>query len=361
MPKIELYLTRGQHNKCKNGCGFRLTHENLINNPKAKHRGIVKVSDKTIHKLVHSLNSGCGFTFRKNEYLGDGLWDDIKGGFNKVADAGRQGISFVKEHAGDVVETLKENIPEGFVQSGVDGAVLAGCTAIGQPELAALAIPLAHKAVSATYKHNFRKPFNQSEAIEDVKESIKEAAKDKYDEYAPKMKKYAKQKAIEKLQEYVKPKGDGYTGFTGHGLSNKRHKKGSDEAKAHMAKIRSMRKHGNGFNPFDGNSWKDLGNQINNTVVQPVKTVVAPYIRPIIKTGLTTGINAITDSPAGTFLSPLTGMAVDKGLDAAKIGIGFKKSFQGSVRSIKPLRRNIKSGGSFLPIGGKSGGSFLPL
>ena len=129
--KIQLHLTKAQYRKMASGKGFQLPHKDMVHNSRACHRGIVQVSDKVGIQLATELNSGKHHTFRKGQIQGSGLWDAVTGTISSIGDqvktglqtagkeidaAGRKGITWIEEHAGDIAEQIKENVPEEYVQ-----------------------------------------------------------------------------------------------------------------------------------------------------------------------------------------------------------------------------------------------------
>jgi hypothetical protein len=143
--------------------------------------------------------------------------------------------------------------------------------------------------------------------------------------------------------------------------------KGSAEAKAHMAKLRGMRKGGaikcnakcekteggslasqrRRMNRQFGrvaNDFKHIGSVLQDTATNAVD-VARANIRPAISSGLSYGVSSVSGVPGlGTVLSPAIDLGVNAALDKANIGIGFKR--------VGKLRMGGKcKGGSFLPLG----------
>jgi hypothetical protein len=349
---MEIHVTKAQYEKLTAGKPIKLSYPQLVHHERANMVGSITGGALT-HKAIQSLVMGKPLTIHYKHMVGGSFTSFMK----NAAHGARRGISFIREHAGTAAEAIKQHVPEEFMKSSVNAAITAAALSVGQPELALIGNTLANKAISASYDHDFRKKFD--------KKAMKKALLHEADSYASQyVPEYNDAKALKREYDQsnsdmyrarLNAQSDHYGGITGGSL-----KKGSPEMRERMAQLRARR---GGKLP----SGKDILNTLKkagNTIRQ--------NIRPIITQGIVAGVNGITGSPAGTIASPVISVGVNKALEEANLGFGFKqKSFAGAVKhsSKVPIRRGGSMsapvhynqivhqttpmvGGSFLPIHG---------
>ena len=85
------------------------------------------------------------------------------------------------------------------------------------------------------------------------------------------------------------------------------------------------------FNPQTNGVAQAVTQTFNPALGRELTSIVKPWVRPVIKTGVSSGIGYMTGVPfAGTAISPLTDMGVNKAMDEINLGVGI--GGKGSVR-----------------------------
>lgn len=106
-----------------------------------------------------------------DEVNGEGILKSLKKGFNKVGKSfekfGNKVEKEANKNAGKYAETAKKFIPRQVVQGVINAGILAGATAIGQPELALPAQKAANVGVNTLYKKDFKKKGGWEKAAKD--------------------------------------------------------------------------------------------------------------------------------------------------------------------------------------------------
>jgi hypothetical protein len=193
---------------------------------------------------------------------------------------------------------------------------MAGSTAIGQPQLGALASYGINKAVDAGYGHKDKSVSVRDHAMNNARD-IGLYYGDQYaQQYHPQAYSVAKQIHRD------------YSGYGGQGIKKKGGKlrKGSPEMAEKMARLRAMRGNKRKGGSVLGDLKKAFDPKKNGVAktFNSVKSTVAPYIRPAITQGLATGIDVVTGTPLGTLATPGIERGVNAALDKANIGVGVR-------------------------------------
>jgi hypothetical protein len=215
----------------------------------------------------------------------------------------------IKKGASKAGKWITHNVDKDLVKKGLSAAALAGSTALGHPELGLLANSAIDHGVDAAYGHK-----NKKQSVKDyARESAQHFAENYARENHPR--EYGMYETAKKIHK-------DYGGYSsGSGV---KFKKGSQEAKDHMAKLRAMRKKGGSIASDLKKAFDPKKNGVS-AAFSTVKSKVAPYIRPAISQALAAGVDAVTGTPIGTIASPGISRGVDAALDRANIGIGLSR------------------------------------
>ena len=369
---IQLWLSTVQYNKYVNKKPFQLSFNQLQGAQNGTHEVELEFTKKEHNKIRRNIKHQKGYRVQPHNVVGGSLLRKIKNTFKKVG-------HFIKHNVSEDGLNTAANLASG-VYAGVTGDVV-GAMAGNQ---------LAKRAISSGYDlknkvdfvnglkdqaignaHNFSNGL-RDQAQQQVNHYANQAQQ-QVNHYANQAQHQAQQQAnhyANQLQyqgNQYRNQAQGYANQA-QGYANQAQDwgdnniyggklklvKGSAEAKAHMAKLRGMRKGGAiKFNAkcekTEGGSLASQRRKMNRQfgrVANDFKYVVSVLqdtaantvdvaranIRPAISSGL------------GTVVSPAIDLSVYAALDKANIGIGFKR--------VGKLRMGGKcKGGSFLPIG----------
>jgi hypothetical protein len=247
---IELYLTTAQFKKLESHKPFQVSFQQLNQNKPADHHVEIELPKPELTKLNRNLRNGKGFRFNPNKIIGSGLFSS--------------GLSLLKTAA-------KSNLVKDLAKKGLSKAIQIGANSNNQ--YLAGAANLAGNVTGAGI-------FDTGLSL------LKNAAKSKT---VQNLGKQALSKAIQmganSNNGLIAGASNALKSVTGGKL-----KKGSQEAKDHMARIRAMRKTGTGFNliksikgAFKNPILKQIGNVALKTAL-PVALSIAksnPYTAPL--------------------------------------------------------------------------------
>ena len=226
---VEVFLNAPQFLKYRKGKTFQLSNAQLQADS-GKHKVDIHLAKKDYRKLLLAIKNGKGFRFTEKNVKGGSLWGSFKSGLSKAA-------SFVKNNVN------KEDV-KNVIKKGVD--------MVAPDSVKDLAKSAVDKVVDYGYDDS-----NKGK-------SLKEHALSLANDLQPELKDAGMQvgkKIIDKVKDKIQDIASD-SPVDGEGL--KRFKKGSQAAKDHMAKIRSMRK-----SKSSGSGMK-IGRGVRDNV--PVKT-----------------------------------------------------------------------------------------
>ena len=221
--EISVYLTSPQFLKYRKGHTFQLTNSQLQADS-GKHKVDIHLGKKDYKRLLTAIKNGKGYRFSHKNVVGGSLWGSFKKGLSTIG-------NFVKNNVSkdDVKSVLKQGVEM-----------------------------VAPDSVKEIAKRSVDKVVDYGYDDSNKGKSLKEHALSLANDLQPELQDagvQAGQKIIDKVKE--KLQGDGIKKF----------KKGSQEAKDHMARIRAMRKS------------KSVGGSI--TMDDGVRDLVPRSIRPI--------------------------------------------------------------------------------
>jgi hypothetical protein len=226
-------------------------------------------------------------------------------------------LSSLGKAAKSVGKFVVHHVPKDTLKAGLNSLAMAGSTAIGQPQLGALASYGINKAVDAGYGHKDKSVS--------VRDHARNTAKDIGLHYGDHYAQQYHPEAYNMAQQIHRD----YSGYSGKGLKKTdggKLRKGSPKMAEKMARLRAMR----GIKRKGGSVLGDLKKAFDPKkngaakAFNSVKSTVAPYIRPAITQGLAAGIDVFTGSPIGTLATPGIQSGVNAALDRANIGIGIR-------------------------------------
>lgn len=154
---INLVLTPAQRRKYNKTGAFQVTNRQIVKG------GSLEDGDDECHEFqVHAdcmkkLNAahrrGKGYRFKQGDIVSGGSFKSF--------------ARLVKKHAGRAVEIGKKIVPRSVAKAGLDAALIAGSTFVGQPELGVMAVASGQtgKLVDAGYNHNFEKPLPKASHV----------------------------------------------------------------------------------------------------------------------------------------------------------------------------------------------------
>ena len=365
METIQVFLTTAQKRNFEHGKAFQLSSSQLQETT-GKHHVEIHLSAPHYHKLMKNIKGHKGFRFTPEIVLGGSI------------------LSSLGKAAKSVGRFIAHNVSKDAVKSGLNGLAMVGSTALGHPELGALASHGINMAVDAGYGHHDKSVSMRDHAMN--------TARDIGHHYAPQAEQYAQHHHPHAYQAYQVGRQihSDYQGYGGRGVGKSKEarvhpvpprsalgsssydtipqppppsggrrrslqppsagtpplmrpdfpdvmpsasgkglkkrggklKKGSAEMKEKMARLRSMRKGGD----ILGNLRKAFDPKQNGVAkaFNQAKTTVAPYIRPAITQGIAAGIDMMTGTPIGSIATPGISRAVNSGLDRANIGVGLR-------------------------------------
>ena len=294
---IQVFLTTAQKRNFEHGKAFQLSSSQLQETT-GKHHVEIYLSGPHYHKLMKNIKGHKGFRFTPEIVLGGSI------------------LSSLGKAAKSVGRFIAHNVSKDAVKSGLNGLAMVGSTALGHPELGALASHGINMAVDAGYGHHDKSVSMRDHAMN--------TARDIGNHYAPQAEQYAQHHHPHAYQAYQVGRQihSDYKGYGGRGMKGGKLKKGSAEMKEKMARLRSMRKGGD----ILGNLRKAFDPKQNGVAktFNQAKSTVAPYIRPAITQGIAAGIDMMTGTPIGSVATPAISRAVNSGLDRANIGVGLR-------------------------------------
>ena len=282
---IEIFMTSAQKRKYMNKEPFQLSHDQILDNVKARHMFHLGITPTATNKLIDSIKTGKGFRFNPSHIVHEIKGGSVKSFFKKAGKTMKNGINkglhyvdhnalpFLAKNAGNIANELKNYIPPSVLSGVASGLVNSLATMSGNPELSLLLNPLVDKGINAAYAHDYNKKI--------TKKDMRSIGRELTNVYQP-----LRDSVVS--QAYNLPNGynnaisndvtSAYSGYSGNGLKLKSliHPiqtaytkglstvggsivaidpgpggkfrkgnglvKGSNEARDHMAKIRSMRK-----------------------------------------------------------------------------------------------------------------------
>jgi len=304
MVLITVSLSRPQLLKLEKGLVIRASADQLQDGDVE-----LDVSEEQARKIASAVRRGKGCQIYANHVDGGSL-KSIRRSFKKAGKSANKfftkaGNKFADEAPG-ILEKGKKYVPKGVIKQLASAAVVAGATAIGQPQLAAAANTAVLAGIDAGYstkfdERGFGKKFakNYSQAV--VTNGLEQGVK-----------------------AYLKP----VKPVTGAGLS-RRPAKGSQEAKDFMAALRArkgqksavsvgegFRPTGEGFRPT-GEGFRPTGSGFlpHGSGLQggAVKGQVLSMAHEIERRAVANSHVAALDSKGGQFISRNTGSFYGKG------------------------------------------------
>ena len=361
---IQLWLSTAQYNKYVNKKPFQLSFNQLQGAQNGTHEVELEFTKKEHNKIKRNVKHQKGYRVQPHNVEGGSLLRKIKNTFKKV---GR----FITNNVSQDGLNTAANLASGVYASATGD--VAGAMAGNQ---------LAKRAISTGYdlknkvdyvnglKDQARQQVNHySNQAQQQVNHYGNQARQQVNDYRTQAQLYGDSYGNQlqqqgnhyknQFQDYANQAQDYGNQAQDWGNNNiyggkLKLVKGSAEAKAHMAKLRGMRKGGNveggslasqrrRMNRQFGrvaNDFKHIGSVLKDTATNAVD-VARANIRPAISSGLSYGLSSVSGVPGlGTVLSPAIDLGVNAALDKANIGIGFKRG--------RKLR-----GGSFLSLAQK--------
>jgi hypothetical protein len=295
MEKVQVFLTAAQKRNFEQGKSFQLSRQQLEATT-GKHHVEIEISHQHYKKLLQNVKHNKGFRFTPQIVKGGSI------------------LSSLKKAAKSVGKFVVHNVPKDTLKAGLSSLAMAGSTAIGQPQLGALASYGINKAVDAGYGHKDKSVS--------VRDHAMNTARDIGLYYGDQYAQYNHPQAYSVAKQIHRD----YNGYGGQGIKKNGGKlrKGSPEMVEKMARLRAMRgKKGGSVLGDLKKAFDPKKNGVAKTF-NSVKSTVAPYIRPAITQGLAAGIDAVTGTPLGTIATPGIQSGVNAALDKANIGIGIR-------------------------------------
>ena len=242
--EISVYLSSPQFLKYKKAVPFQLTNAQLQAD-NGKHLVDVHLSKKDYKKLLTAIKNGKGYRFSNKNVVGGSLWGSFKKGLSAVG-------NFVKNNVNkeDVKNVLKQ---------GVD--------------------MVAPESVKEIAKRSVDKVVDYGYDDSNKGKSLKDHALSLANDLQPELKDaglQAGKKIVDKVKEKLQMTDDDT--LEGNGL--KKFKKGSQEARDHMARIRAMRK----SKSVGGDIMKAERRSVGGNIIKAERTVrdnVPMSIRPL--------------------------------------------------------------------------------
>jgi hypothetical protein len=203
---IEVFLSAPQYLKYRKGEPFQLSNAQLQSSV-GKHKVDIHLQKRDYRKLLNAIKNGKGYRFSEKNVKGGSLWGSFKKGLSTVG-------NFVKNNVS------KDDV-KNVINKGVD---LVAPDSVKD---------LAKSAVSKTvdYAYDDR---NQGKSLKENVFGLANTLQPEIKDVGLQVGKKVVDKVTSKLNEMSPDE------VSGEGLK-KRFKKGSQEAKDHMAKIRAMR------------------------------------------------------------------------------------------------------------------------
>jgi hypothetical protein len=387
---IDLYLTNAQFKKMDNQKPFQVSFQQLNGNKPADHHVSISLEKKDYTKLQRNMRNKKGFRFSPQRITGHGLFDTGLSLLKKAASSkmvqglAKQALSKGLEFAGNSNNGLlagAANLAKGAVGGKCHRAKIRALQDMEGSGIFDTGLSLLKKAASSKMVQDLaKKGLNKGLQIAGNsnngllagaanlakgavggkcrKTNIK-ALQDMegsgiFDTGLSLLKKAASSKMVQDLAKKGLNKGLQIAGNSNNGLISNvanlakgaiggKMKKGSIEAKEHMAKIRAMRKTGNGFN-----------------FLKAIKSVVKnPIVKQIGQTALKTALPmAMQIAKSNPYTAPLA-MGTQAILQSQGVSTGGKLT--GKVKKITMpemiamsnvrMCHPIESGGSFRALG----------
>ena len=363
---IEIYLTSAQLRKYRNKQPFQLSHNQLLDNDKAKHLLQLNINNPGAKKLHKAINGsglkGHRFTAEQlsgGEIVGGSIASKMFKKVGKTIKAGiNKGVHFIKKNAGAVVQGIKGAIPKEALEGLLDTAIAGVSSYYGKPEIGMALNQSVNKGLDGVYAHDFGKPLFSRKNKAAIGETLKNTAANvgyevgqekrfkniydsgvsDYNNFMSEYKNYNKNKNVEP----VELPGDHYEGYSGGSLRRKRGRpmKGGGLGQnigLHLDKAFSRA----------GDKYKIFAGAVNKTAIKPIEkiyknTLKKTIINPIETTYLNTlsqikggAIVGKDHGPGGVFRGGLI-----KGSDAAK-------NHMAKIRAMRKIKSKI-IGGSFI-------------
>jgi len=300
---IKLFLTTTQYRKMKQGKGFQLTASQIqsgVSNS-AKHE-VEIILDKTHYKkLLRSSASGKGFRFTQKVLQGQGLADTFKNLGNKIASGAKSVGNKIASGAKTAGKSFVKYVPKNTAKK----IAKAGLNAVA-------------------------KQYDLDPSLTDLASQGVDAGVD--------------------------------AGYATQGKGLVKFKKGSAEAKAHMAKLRAMR--GGKIN------FKKIGSDIKRGF-QKAKPVLMPIVKAVAPklAGLAGGVaGEYVGGPAGSVIGATLAEEATRKAVGGRIRVPYGRMVRGvpqpimtratvdrintqGLASKQTGTNGLVKGGSFLPLG----------
>ena len=307
MEKVEVFLTTTQKRNFEQGKSFQLSNKQL-ETKSGKHHVEIHLSGQHYHKLLRNVKENKGFRFTPEIVLGGSLLGSLGNIAKKVG-------KFVTHH-----------VSKDVVKAGLNTLAMGASSLLGHPELGALATQGINMGVDSAYNHNDKNMSMRDHAIN--------TANDIGNHYGNQAYNYGHEYAQDNHPDMYRMYQMGHqihSDYNGYGRGLKKTKKetggklkkGSQEMKEKMARLRAMKKNGGNILSDINKAFNPKQNGVANAFNQ-VKDVVQPYIRPAITQGLVGGINMMTGVPVGSIAQPGISYGVNTALDKLNIGIGLR-------------------------------------
>jgi len=264
---IEVFLSAPQYLKYRKGEPFQLSNAQLQSST-GKHKCDIHLGKSDYRKLLNAVKNGKGYRFSAKNVKGGSLWGSFKKGLSTVG-------NFVKNNVS------KDDV-KNVINKGVD---LVAPDSVKD---------LAKSAVSKTvdYAYDDR---NQGKSLKENVFGLANTLQPEIKDVGLQVGKKVVDKVTSKLNEMSPDE------VSGEGLK-KRFKKGSQEAKDHMAKIRAMR--GKGMKKGTGVQRKRRGKGFFDDLASGLIHVGLPTLGRVAGT-------LVGGTPAGMIGEELGNMAGD--------------------------------------------------
>lgn len=205
---VEVFLSAPQFLKYRKGKPFQLSNAQ-IQSSSGKHKVDINLGKSDYRKLLNAVKNGKGYRFSEKNVKGGSLWGSFKKGLSTVGNFVKQNVS-----SSDVKNVLKK---------GVD--------MVAPDSVKEIAKSAVDKVVDYGYDDR-----NKGKSLKENVFGLANALQPEIKDVGLQVGKKIVDKVQDKINQ-ISPDEE----VAGEGLKKKRFKKGSQEAKDHMAKIRAMR------------------------------------------------------------------------------------------------------------------------
>ena len=278
---VEVFLSAPQFLKYRKGKAFQLSNAQLQSSS-GKHKVDIHLGKSDYRKLLNAVKNGKGYRFSEKNVKGGSLWGSFKKGLSTVGNFVKQNVS----------------------SSDVKNVINKGVDLIAPDSVKDLAKSAVSKTVDYAYDDR-----NKGKSLKENVFGLANALQPEIKDVGLQVGKKVVDKVTSKLNEMSPDE------VSGEGLK-KRFKKGSQEAKDHMAKIRAMR--GKGMKKGTGVQRKRRGKGFFDDIASGLIHVGIPTLGRIAGTVIGGPAGAMVGETLGEVGADAIGKATGRGLKGLK-------------------------------------------